>query len=330
MKNSKQTACSVASAATRYIADSPPPFPISPTKNNVRASLKSANNTTFPLHSIAEQATPAKPASLFRRFIHFFQCKKSTTLHRFNFYGAPIDIDVTAIKRSLPGEALHIRFSNEIISLCRRTLVIESYCQSKLETTGKENERVFVARDLEKILHQLKNTQAEFERLKIAFGKYHIYDIELNTLIDKCTSFRKKLETGLVTYIDKQRTVSTEKIKQICSESRSIVEKTEKLLKTTKHKFRKEENNEIQKKALIENIHRSRTAMKNARNTIRSNGTWYSEREFMDLNNALTDIKEAARKLNLDEFEKKLAAVASSKIPRAKLKNSHTSTHSNC
>ncbi|MBK5519380.1 hypothetical protein [Pseudomonas sp. TH10] len=324
-----QTARSFASAPNRYIAENPSPS-IWPAKKNVLASLLSAKNNTYPLHPIAEPPASAKPASLFNRFIHFFQSKKSTTPHRFYFYGAPVDIDVNAIRRSIPGMKLHIKLSKEIISLCQRTRNIEQYYLSKLETSTQEKERVIVAQDLEKILHQLKNTQAEFERLNIAFGKHHLYRIELNFLIDTCISARKNINMALTTYIDKQRAISTEKIKQICSESVSLVEKTEKLSKTPNQTFRKEPNNETQAKALAENIHQSRTTIENACDTIRSNMTWYYEHEFITLNNALTNIKEAARKLNVEEYEKKLAAVASSKIPRAKLKNPFNPTQSNC
>lgn len=313
-----QTPCSFASAAKRYIADSPPPRPAL-VKNNAWASLASVNNTTYSLHPIVNRATPEKPASLFKRFIHFFQCEKSTTVHRFEFFGAPFDIDVSAIRRSRPGEKLHIRFSKEIISLYQRTLVIERDCRSKIEKIAPEQERVIIAQNLKKTLDQLENTLAELERLKISCGKHHIYDIELNLLIDACSSFRKKLGTGIITYIDKQRTVSTEKIKQLCSESGCLVEQTEKLLKTTSHRFSKQVNKKIQKDALMENIDHSRTAMENALNAIRSKSTWYSKSEYMELHNALTRTNEAARRLNFKEFDKKLTAFTS-KIPHAKLK----------
>ncbi|MBN3965950.1 hypothetical protein IMW75_11760 [Pseudomonas gregormendelii] len=324
MTENIQTAYSFASAARRYIAYSPPPAPISPTKNNIWASLESVSNTTYLLHPIAKRATPEKPASLFKRLIQFFQCEKSTTLHRFDFFGAPFDIDVSAIRRSRPGEELHIRFSKEIISLYRRTLVIERDCQSKFEKTAPEKERVIIAQNLKKTRDQLEHTQAELERLKIACGKHHIYDIELNLLIDTCSSFRKKLETGLIAYIDKHRTVSTEKIKQLCSESGCLVEKTEQLLKTTDHKFSKNAK-KIRKDVLMENIDHSRTAIENALDAIRNNMTWYSNPEFMELHNALKKSNEAARKLNFKEFDKKLAAVTT-EIPRAKLKSPRSPT----
>lgn len=79
-------ACSFPSAANRHIADN---FatPVSPTRKKVRASLKPAKNTAPALRPIAEQAAPAKPASLFKRFINLFQRRKPTVPQGLDFFG---------------------------------------------------------------------------------------------------------------------------------------------------------------------------------------------------------------------------------------------------
>lgn len=273
------------------------------------------------------QTSPAKRASCLKRFLNFIQCKKSMTPPKFCFYGAPFSIDVSAIRRSHPSEKLNIEFNKEITKLHDRTLVIEKYCQAKLEATAEENERVIVVQGLKKTLDQFKKTEAELERLKTAFGKHHF---KLSELINTCTSVRKKLDRELTAYIDKQRTVSIEKIKQICSESVSLVKRTEELLKTTKHKFLKEADYEIQKKVLIEDIDRCRTAIIKACSAIRSKGTWYEIQEFTKLNDALKKIDNSARELNFKERNKNLTDVGTFTIPRAKLKSPNNPTQSTC
>lgn len=323
-----QAACSSGSAATRYIADNRE-IPILVPNNNVRASLVSTSDTAHTLRPIAEQTEPPKRTSLLKKFIHFFQCKSPTTPHAFNFYGNTFYFDAGAIKRSLPGDELHTKASKKITKLDQNILVIRRHYGSSSAAPAKENKRTSVIRDLQRNLYHLKKAQAELERLKVAFGKDRTYDIGLCSLIDNCTSFRRELDTMIIAYCDKQRILSTEKIKQICSESILIIEKTEKLLKKPNNKFQNKAYNGNLKKALIENIHRSWMALEDANTTIRSNSPWYFRHELMEINNALTCIKEAARKLNFDDHEEKLAAVVSSKIPRAKLKNPNSPTQSN-
>ena len=325
MTMSMQATYNAINAATRHLADNPK-LPIwSPPKNNVRASLVSANNIVSNFSPVIEQPSSQKTASPYKRFTHFFQCKKATPPHTppaqkntLNFYRTTVYFDTDAIRRSFPGETLQIKTSKNILTLYQIADSKEKYYWSKPEIADQKNEPVFVVRDMEETLRQLIDTQAEIERFKTDLGDNPIYHFELNLLIDHFTSFREKLELAIIAHIDKQRTLSTEKIKQICSNSELIAKRTEKLLKETNSLFSNKANNKSQKEALNNDIQNLRTDLEYAYDTVRESRTWYFSHELMEMNNALTVAKEARLRLYIP------------KIPRPTLKQSPDPTQSNC
>jgi len=316
--------CSLGSAATRYIADNREP-PASASDKNLQTSLLSTHNISQPLRPIADQPAPPKRVSLLKWFIQLFSGKRSTPAphppHTINFFGNAFSFHTDAIKRSLPGNETHTKTSAIITRLNKTILTIRRHYRSKSDASTEWN----IIRDTRRTHCYLASIQSELEDLKVAFGDQRAYDTGLNLLIDDCNAFRQELDAMLSTHYDKQRSISTQNIKQINLDTLTIIEKVDKLFtKYNSKTTRKIELIDSQKKALTIENNIQRENLENTISVIKSNPLGYSSSELMETNNSLSCVKEALYKLNIDEHEKKLAAVFSSKIPRAKLKASHS------
>lgn len=316
-----QTTCSLPTPATHYIADNTE-LRNFPPQNNLQDSVASTQNTPRALHPIAEQANPAKRPSLLNRLINFIKCKKPTSPQAFTIFGHSTYLDVVAIRRSRPGDESHIKTCEQIDTIDQtfRDLRLEHW---NLKASGKGIEYVYIIQDLDdRIVPQLK-------RLKGYIGKDRADDTGLNALIDSCMYFSREIDMANTSDREKLGRLSTE-IKQIRSQSTLLCKKAGKLFeKTNDNKFRNKAYYDPQKKSLLENIKNLQTELDHAHNKIINNRGRDSRHELQKINDVRTDLNEAAYKLNLDEYEQKLA-VASSKIPRAKLIKPYCPTQSNC
>ncbi|WP_350597512.1 hypothetical protein [Pseudomonas sp. 65/3-MNA-CIBAN-0223] len=311
-------------ADTTKLSISPPP------KNNARGLLVSVNNISSTLAPVIEQPSSQKSTSLYKKVTHFFQCKKLTAPPAFVFFGQTFNFDVDTIRQSDPRDESHMQTREQINKLDQAILDLRRHCEAEVLKIAKGNECVYIIRDLNEKFFQLERIESQLQRLKVGFGKYRAHDTGLNCSINNCANSRRELNMMIESYHAKQKPISSEQIKQICSQSRLLCKKAEKLYKKSNdNKLRKKAYDEPQKKSLIEKINHARTALERAGNTIENNRPWYSRNERMEVNIAFTAIKEAARRLNFGEYERSLNDVASLTIPRAKLKSPNNPTQSN-